>query len=121
MKKIVLLVILALVWIITPSETQAQKKGDPMLQVPLGFASYTFRNQWKNGVPEALDIIQKMGFTEFEGGAPKGVSVEDFKKMLADRGISLPSTGTGFLTSEVSFQKKMPIAPSKPSTKAGKF
>ncbi|SEF78963.1 sugar phosphate isomerase/epimerase family protein [Algoriphagus boritolerans] len=96
MKNTLILFILALAWIISPQESFAQKKGDPMLQVPLGFASYTFRNQWKNGVPEALDIIQQMGFTEFEGGAPQGVSVEDFKKMLADRGISLPSTGTGF-------------------------
>ncbi|WP_332911414.1 hypothetical protein [Algoriphagus boritolerans] len=80
MKNTLILFILALAWIISPQESFAQKKGDPMLQVPLGFASYTFRNQWKNGVPEALDIIQQMGFTEFEGGAPQGVSVEDFKK-----------------------------------------
>ena len=76
MKKTLTLLILALAWIITPYEIQAQKKGDPMLQVPLGFASYTFRNQWKNGVPEALDIIQKMGFTEFEGGAPHPLHFE---------------------------------------------
>ena len=95
MKK-TLLFLLAFAWILSPQETFAQKKGDPMLQVPLGFASYTFRNQWKNGVPESLDLIQQMGFTEFEGGAPQGVSPEDFTKMLAERGISIPSTGTGF-------------------------
>lgn len=91
-----LLFLLAFAWILSPQETFAQKKGDPMLQVPLGFASYTFRNQWKNGVPESLDLIQQMGFTEFEGGAPQGVSPGDFTKMLAERGISIPSTGTGF-------------------------
>jgi sugar phosphate isomerase/epimerase len=79
-----------------PKESKAQKKGDPLFQVPLGIASYTFRNHWENGVEPTLDIIQKMGFKEFEGGAPKGVSPEEFKKMLNDRGISIPSTGTGF-------------------------
>ncbi|NVJ86276.1 MAG: sugar phosphate isomerase/epimerase [Algoriphagus sp.] len=76
--------------------TNAQKKGDPIFQVPLGIASYTFRNHWENGVEETLDIIQSLGFTEFEGGAPAGVSPEDFKQMCAERGISIPSTGTGF-------------------------
>jgi sugar phosphate isomerase/epimerase len=96
MKKNFTLLVLALAWIFCPTETFSQKKGDPMLQAPLGIASYTFRNHWKNGVEPTLDIIQKLGFTEFEGGAPQGVSPEDFKKMLNDRGISIPSTGTGF-------------------------
>lgn len=96
MKNTLILLILAFAWIISPQETFGQKKGEPMLQVPLGIASYTFRNQWKNGVPQTLDIIQQMGFTEFEGSAPQGVSAEEFKKMLSDRGISIPSTGTGF-------------------------
>lgn len=95
MKKI-LLFLLAFAWIISPKETFAQKKGEPMLQVPLGIASYTFRNLWKNGAAPTLDIIQKMGFTEFEGGAPQGVSPEEFKEMCQQRGISIPSTGTGF-------------------------
>ena len=96
MKNIISLLFLALAWNLIPTKASAQKKGDPMLQVPLGIASYTFRNQWKNGVPETLDIIQSMGFKEYEGGAPQGVDPADFKKMLADRGISIPSTGTGF-------------------------
>ena len=96
MKKTLAFLILALTWIMTPTETIAQKKGDPLFQVPLGIASYTFRDQWKNGVPETLDIIQKMGFKTYEGGAPQGVDPVEFKKMLADRGISIPSTGTGF-------------------------
>lgn len=74
----------------------AQKKGEPLMEAPLGIAAYTFRDQWENGIPETLDIIQEMGFKEYEGGAPKGVSPVDFKKMLSDRGISIPGTGTGF-------------------------
>ncbi len=96
MKKTLTLLILALAWILSPQETLAQKKGDPMLQAPLGIASYTFRNHWKTGVEPTLDIIQQLGFTEFEGGAPQGLSPEEFTQMLSDRGISIPSTGTGF-------------------------
>ena len=96
MKKILVFLILAVTWIITPTDTVAQKKGDPLFQAQLGIAAYTFRDQWKNGVPETLDIIQKMGFKTYEGGAPQGVNPVEFKKMLNDRGISIPSTGTGF-------------------------
>ena len=74
----------------------AQKKGEPLMQAPLGIAAYTFRDQWQNGIPETLDIIQEMGFKEYEGGVPKGSSPAEFKKMLNDRGISIPSTGTSF-------------------------
>ena len=96
MKNTCILLLLALVGFFAPQQVTAQKKGDPLFQAPLGIASYTFRDQWKNGVPETLDIIQKMGFRTYEGGAPQGVDPVEFKKMLADRGISIPSTGTGF-------------------------
>lgn len=96
MKKNLLFCLLALAWMILPSESQAQKKGEPLYQAPLGIASYTFRNHWEHGVEKTLDIIEEMGFKEFEGGAPQGVEPAAFKKMLADRGISIPSTGAGF-------------------------
>lgn len=96
MKYTCILLLFAFVGFFATKEVHAQKKGDPLFQAPLGIASYTFRDQWKNGIPETLDIIQKMGFTAYEGGAPKGVDPVEFKKMLADRGISIPSTGTGF-------------------------
>jgi len=96
MKNTLAIFILALTWMLSPTATIAQKKGDPLFQAQLGIAAYTFRDQWKNGVPETLDIIQKMGFKTYEGGAPQGVNPVEFKKMLNDRGISIPSTGTGF-------------------------
>lgn len=37
-----------------------------------------------------------MGFTEIEGGAPKGVTPEAYKKMCDERGIKIPSTGSGY-------------------------
>ena len=95
MKKTLTLLILALAWIIIPQETSAQKKGDPLLQAPLGIAAYSFREHFPKDVVATLDVIQKMGFTEYEGGTA-GMDPAEFKKLCNDRGISIPSTGTGF-------------------------
>ncbi|MEB2786149.1 sugar phosphate isomerase/epimerase family protein [Algoriphagus persicinus] len=96
MKKINILILAVLMIGLFPSSTFAQKKGDPLMQAPLGVQAYSFRNHWGNGVESTLDIIQKMGFTELEGGAPKGITTEEFLKLCEARGISIPSTGTGF-------------------------
>lgn len=95
MKKTLTLLILALSWIISPQETAAQKKGDPLLQAPLGIAAYSFREHFPKDVVATLDVIQKMGFTEYEGGTA-GMDPAKFKKLCNERGISIPSTGTGF-------------------------
>ena len=96
MKNFGFVLLIALVGLFTPRNVAAQKKGDALFQAPLGIASYTFRNQWKNGVAATLDIIQSLGFKEYEGGAPQGVDPLEFKRMLDERGINIPSTGTGF-------------------------
>lgn len=95
MKKTLTLLILAIAWIIFPQEIAAQKKGDPLLQAPLGIAAYSFREHFPKDVVATLDVIQKMGFTEYEGGSA-GMDPAEFKKLANDRGISIPSTGTGF-------------------------
>jgi sugar phosphate isomerase/epimerase len=79
----------------TTEITFAQKKGDPLLQAPLGIAAYTFRNEFPKGVEQTLDIIQEMGFTEYEGGT-SGLEPAEFKKLANARGISIPSTGASF-------------------------
>jgi sugar phosphate isomerase/epimerase len=43
-----------------------------------------------------LDTIKMLGFTEIEGGNPRGISPEDFKKECDKRGINIPSTGAGY-------------------------
>lgn len=96
MKKTNILLLAVLVIGLLPTLAFGQKKGDPLLQTPLGVQSYSFRNHWANGVESTLDIIQKMGFTELEGGAPRGIATEEFLKLCKDRGINIPSTGTGF-------------------------
>ena len=86
-KQLLLVCLLAL-----PALIQAQK----LYTYPIGVQAYTFRNQFPKDVAKTLDMIQKMGITEMEGGAQKGQTTEQFKQMCADRGISIPSTGVDF-------------------------
>jgi sugar phosphate isomerase/epimerase len=63
---------------------------------PIGVQAYTFRNHFPKSTENTLDIIQKMGITELEGGATKGYTEEQFKKLCAERGITIASTGVNF-------------------------
>ena len=78
------------------SDVLAQKKGKPLYTHPLGVQAYTYRNHWDKGVAAVLDTIQKLGITEIEAGAPKGLTPGEFRKMCAERGISIPGTGAGY-------------------------
>lgn len=74
-------------------EIQAQKT---IYGFPLGVQTYTFRRSFPLHAIKALDTIKMFGFTEIEGGAPRGMTPEDFRKACDDRGIKIPSTGTGY-------------------------
>jgi len=86
-KQLVIICLLAL-----PAFLQAQK----LYTYPIGVQAYTFRNHFPKDVAKTLDLIQSMGITEIEGSAQQGQTTEQFKKMCADRGISVPSTGVDF-------------------------
>ena len=72
------------------------QNGKKIYDFPFGVQAYTFRKQFPVDVEKTLDLIQKMGFTQLEGGGAKGVTNEAYKKMCDARGISIPSTGAGF-------------------------
>ena len=72
---------------------QTNKK---LYNYPLGVQAYTFRNHFPKGVEATLDLIQKMGFTEMESGGAEGMTNEAYRKLCAERGISIPGTGAGF-------------------------
>jgi sugar phosphate isomerase/epimerase len=74
----------------------AQKKGTPLYKAPLGIQTYTFRNSFPKNALATLDTIKAMGFTEVEGGAPQGMTPEEFRKACEERGIRIPSTGGGY-------------------------
>lgn len=77
-------------------EALAQKIGQPLYTHPLGVQAYTYRNHWDKGVAAVLDTIQKLGITEIEAGAPKGLTPQEFRKMCTARGIDIVGTGAGY-------------------------
>lgn len=96
MKKIVLFIVAIVIICAVDQKTVAQKKSKPLYTAPLGIAPYTFRKSFPNGVAATLDTIKSMGFTEIEGGGGRDMSPEEYKKLCDERGLSIPSIGTGY-------------------------
>lgn len=72
------------------------QSGSPLYTSPFGIQAYTYRNSFPNGIVATLDTIQSLGITELEGGPPKGMTAEEFRKLTDARGIKIPSTGAGY-------------------------
>ncbi|GAB4022911.1 sugar phosphate isomerase/epimerase family protein [Spirosoma koreense] len=72
------------------------QSGKPLYTFPIGVQAYTYRNSFPKDVAATLDTIKALGITEMEGGAPKGMTPEAFKKMCDQRGIKIPATGDGY-------------------------
>jgi len=68
----------------------------PLFTNAFGVQAYTYRNSWGNGITKVLDSVKALGITEMEGPNPKGISPEEFKKLLNERGISMPSIGVDY-------------------------
>src|SRR6185369_9193029 len=68
----------------------------PLFTAPIGLQTYTFRRSIGKDPAKVLDTIKMMGITEIEGGGGGGLTLQEFKKLCDDRGISIPSTGTGY-------------------------
>jgi sugar phosphate isomerase/epimerase len=68
----------------------------PLFTSPIGVQAYTYRNSFPINAAAVLDTIKSLGITEMEGPNPKNVSPEDFKKMLAERGIKMTSIGLDY-------------------------
>jgi sugar phosphate isomerase/epimerase len=75
---------------------QAQKTNDDLYTAEFGIAPYTFRRSFPNGVAATLDTIKAMGFTEIEGGGGRDMPPEEYKKLCDERGLKIPSIGTGY-------------------------
>jgi sugar phosphate isomerase/epimerase len=62
----------------------------------IGVQAYTYRNSFPNGVARTLDTVKALGITEMEGPNPGNSTPEEFKKLLDERGISMPSIGADY-------------------------
>lgn len=72
------------------------QNGKLLFTSPLGIQTYTFRRSIGIDPAKTLDTIKMMGFTEIEGGGGR-MAPADFKKLCDERGISIPSTGAGYV------------------------
>lgn len=96
MLKYICLVIIIGSVLVMETQTVMAQKGKALYTAPLGIAPYTFRKSFPNGVAATLDTIKMMGFTEIEGGGGRDMKPEDYKKLCDERGLSIPSMGTGY-------------------------
>jgi sugar phosphate isomerase/epimerase len=69
--------------------------GNSMAQ-EIGLELYTFRNQIPKDIPGSFKMIKEMGFREIEGGGTYGMSMDDYKKLLASNGLTMISVGADF-------------------------
>jgi sugar phosphate isomerase/epimerase len=72
------------------------QSGKPLFTNVIGIESYTYRNSFPSGVAAVLDTIKALGMTEMEGPNPKNISPSEFKKLLDERGITMPSIGVDY-------------------------
>ena len=75
--------------------TSAQESDTQLFTEELGIAPFTFRRSFPNGVAKTLDTIQLMGFTSIEGGGGK-MDALAYKKLCDERGLKIPSMGSGY-------------------------
>jgi sugar phosphate isomerase/epimerase len=77
------------------TNSNAQNKK-PLFTKPIGIQAYTYRASFPNSVTATLDTVKALGITEMEGPNPKNISPEEFKKLLDERGIKMPSIGLDY-------------------------
>ncbi|MDB5007265.1 MAG: sugar phosphate isomerase/epimerase [Mucilaginibacter sp.] len=92
MKKSFILCLFLSVW---QSHGFAQH-SKPVFTNAIGVQSFTYRNSFPNGVAKVLDSVKALGITEMEGPNPKNISPEEFKKLLDERHITMPSIGVDY-------------------------
>jgi sugar phosphate isomerase/epimerase len=62
----------------------------------VGLQLYSLRNQFKKDVTGSLDLIKSWGITHLEGGGTYGMTMEAFKRELAERNLDVVSVGAGY-------------------------
>jgi sugar phosphate isomerase/epimerase len=90
MKKLTFILIL-----LASAQCFAQNKK-PLFTYPLGVQSYTYRASFPNGVAAVLDSVKALGITSMEGPNPSNITPEEFKALLVERGIKMPSIGLDY-------------------------
>lgn len=83
--------------LLLPLTLSAQESGEPLFTEDIGVQMYSFRNIIPEiGLEATLDAIRDMGITEIEGGPGGDMSPEEYRRLVEERGLAIPSTGAGF-------------------------
>ena len=72
------------------------QNGKALFNSPIGIQAYTYRNSFPLSVAATLDTIKALGITEMEGFHLNGATPQEFKKMLDERNIIVPSIGVDY-------------------------
>lgn len=97
MKTIGTLCILFALAVPRPAAIAGQATAEPLFTPEIGVQMYSFRNVIPEiGLEAVLDMIRDLGVTEIEGGPPRGMSPQEFRRVVEARGIRIPSTGAGY-------------------------
>lgn len=62
----------------------------------IGLELYSLRNQFKTDVPGTLAKIKEWKIREIEGGGSYGLSLNEYKKLLAENNLKMISVGAEF-------------------------
>lgn len=79
-----------------PDDTTAVDQNATAGTTEIGLQLYSLRHEFEKDVPGTLAKIREMGFREVEGGGTYGYTMEEFKSMLAENGLSMASVGAGY-------------------------
>lgn len=85
MKKYILM--LALVFVAFTSPLEAQE---------IGLQLYSLRNQFKTDIAGTLELVERWGIREIEGGGTYGLPMDEFKKLLRDNKLKMVSVGADY-------------------------
>jgi sugar phosphate isomerase/epimerase len=72
------------------------QSGKPLFTNTIGIESYTYRNSFPTNLIATLDTIKSLGMLEIQGPNPKNTTPEEFKKLLDERDIKMPSFGADY-------------------------
>ena len=65
-------------------------------QTEIGLQLYSLRNEFKTDVPGTLDLVEKWGIREIEGGGTYGLPMDEFQKLLKDNKLKMISVGADY-------------------------
>src|SRR5688572_18576116 len=65
-------------------------------EIEIGIQMGSMKKMYPEGMAATLAKVKALGIKELEAGVPRGMKLEDYKKMLSDNGLKVIATGGSF-------------------------